>query len=185
MNKLGALIAGIALTALMAGCAADTTNSNMANGNNSNQAVLTSNNSNANTANANANANTANSNGGMTRADYDKDKERLDKEARDKAKEAGRKIGTGLEDAWLWTKTRTLLAAENDLRDSTINVDVDNGVITLSGNVASDAQVKKADAVAKSVEGNKGVKNMLKITACNSNSSGSKDNKNMGKTKTK
>ena len=115
---------------------------------------------NANTAVANSNANT-NSRKGMTREDYERDKAKYQKEA----KEAGRSIGTGLNDGWLWTKTRFDLAAADDLRDSTINVDLNNSVVTLTGTVASPGQKAKAEAVAKSVEGVTSVKNMLKVTA--------------------
>jgi len=66
-------------------------------------------------------------------------------------------------------KTRFDLAAADDLRDSTINVDVANGVVTLTGTVASPAQKAKAEAVAKSVEGVTSVKNLLKASA-NTNS---------------
>jgi hypothetical protein len=100
-----------------------------------------------------------------TREEYERDKERYQREA----KGAGSKVGTGLNDGWLWVKTRFDLAAADDLRDSTINVDVDNGVVTLNGSVATVAQKTKAEAVAKSVEGVKSVKNMLKVVAANSN----------------
>jgi osmotically-inducible protein OsmY len=56
----------------------------------------------------------------ITREEYEKNKESY----RDEAKQLGRKIGAGANDGWLWTKTRAALAAEDDLRDSTINVDV-------------------------------------------------------------
>jgi hyperosmotically inducible protein len=49
------------------------------------------------------------------------------------------------------------------LRDSTINVDVDKDVVTLTGTVATPAQKTKAEQVAKSVEGVKSVKNLLKV----------------------
>ena len=100
-----------------------------------------------------------------TREEYERDKERYQREA----KESGRKVGTGLNDGWLWVKTRFDLAAADDLRDSTINVDVDNATVTLTGSVATVAQKTKAEAVTKSVEGVKGVKNMLKVVAANSN----------------
>ena len=122
-------------------------------------------------ANANANANTATANTNTnnrrapTREDYERDKDRYQREAR----EGGRKVGTGLNDGWLWVKTRFELAAADDLRDSTINVDVDNAVVTLTGTVASAAQKAKAEQVAKAVEDVKGVKNTLKIAAANSN----------------
>ena len=61
-------------------------------------------------------------------------------------------------------KTRFDLAAADDLRDSTINVDVDNDVVTLTGTVASAAQKTRAEAVAKAVEGVKTVRNQLKVS---------------------
>ena len=100
-----------------------------------------------------------------THDEYERDKERYQREA----KNSGSKIGTGLNDGWLWVKTRFDLAAADDLRDSTINVDVDNATITLSGSVATVAQKARAETVAKSVEGVKGIKNMLKVVAANSN----------------
>ena len=143
---------------------------------------------NSNTANVNANANSnvpviasstpvpnANSNTrrAPTREEYERDKDRYNREAKD----SGRKVGTGLNDGWLWVKTRFDLAAVDDLRDSTINVDVDNAVVTLSGTVASQAQVTKADQTAKAVEGVKGVKNMLKVAA-NTNANANTGNAN-------
>jgi osmotically-inducible protein OsmY len=66
-------------------------------------------------------------------------------------------------------KTRFDLAAADDLRDSTINVDVDKDVVTLTGTVASAAQKTKAETVAKAVEGVKGVRNQLKVQSGNAN----------------
>jgi hyperosmotically inducible periplasmic protein len=126
--------------------------------------------------NANVNANATatptpiantNSNRAPTRAEYEANKERYNREA----KESGRKVGTGANDAWLWVKTRFDLAAADDLRDSTINVDVDNDIVTLSGTVASAAQKTRAEAVAKAVEGVKSVRNQLKVQAANANAS--------------
>jgi hyperosmotically inducible protein len=126
--------------------------------------------------NANLNANTVatatptpvantNSNRAPTRAEYEANKERYNREA----KESGRKVGTGANDTWLWIKTRFDLAAADDLRDSTINVDVDNDIVTLSGTVASAAQKTRAEAVAKAVEGVKSVRNQLKVQTGNAN----------------
>lgn len=129
--------------------------------------------------NANVNANATatptpvvantNSNRAPTRAEYEANKERYNREA----KESGRKVGTGANDTWLWIKTRFDLAAADDLRDSTINVDVDNDVVTLSGTVASAAQKTRAEQVAKSVEGVKSVRNQLKVQASNANANAS------------
>jgi hypothetical protein len=98
-------------------------------------------------------------NAGITREEYERNKDRYTEEA----KRLGRKIGAGANDGWLWTKTRAVLANENDLRDSTINVDVENEVVTLSGSVGNDAQKAKAEKVARDVEGVKNVRNQLAI----------------------
>src|ERR1041385_5199423 len=116
-------------------------------------------NTNANVAvnrNENANANTSRH---LTREEYEKNKQSYSEQA----KGLGSKIGTGLDDGWLWTKTRFDLAGVDDLRDSTINVDVENAVVTLSGTVATGEQKAKAVATAKAVDGVKNVKDMLKV----------------------
>ena len=167
MKKFTALVVGLALAALTAGCSGDE-NANMANANkpaNSNVAVVTNTNT---TVNANANANRA-----PTKEDVEKNKESYGKQAKD----AGRKVGSGANDTWLWVKTRYDLAAASDLRDSTINVDVENGVITLTGTVATQDQLKKADTIAKAVEGQKGVQNKLKVGAASSNANAANANK--------
>jgi osmotically-inducible protein OsmY len=84
-----------------------------------------------------------------------------------------------LNDGWLWVKTRFDLAAADDLRDSTINVDVDNAVVTLTGTVASAPQRAKAEQVVKAVEGVKGVKDQLKVSPSgNSNTNTNTSNRN-------
>ena len=100
-----------------------------------------------------------------TREEYERDRERYNREA----KESGRTVGTGVNDGWLWVKTRFDLAAADDLRDSTINVDVDNAVVTLTGTVASAAQKTRAEQVAKSVTDVKSVRNQLRVVSDNAN----------------
>jgi len=163
--KLFGIITTLLLAFFLTGCS-ETANENA----NTNKNV----NANANTAVANENVNTnANTNKKQapTRADYEKNKQTYSEEA----KNLGRKIGTGLDDGWLWTKTRFDLAAADDLRDSTINVDVENAVVTLSGTVATAEQKAKAESVAKAVTGVKSVKNLLKVAA-NSNSNTANSN---------
>lgn len=108
---------------------------------------------------ANVNANTRTGRA-PTREEYERNKEQYQREA----KGSGRTIGSGVNDGWLWVKARFDLAAADDLRDSTINVDVENAVVTLSGTVASAAQRTRAEQVAKSVEGVKSVRNQLKVS---------------------
>jgi len=148
--KFLGFIVATALAGFLTGCN-QTTNENANANANTNTKVAN--------ANANTNANT-NTNRALTREEYEKNKESYAKEA----KGAGRTIGTGLNDGWLWTKTRFDLAAANNLRDSTINVDVNNATVTLSGTVASAAQKAEAEKVAKSVDGVKAVKNLLKVS---------------------
>jgi osmotically-inducible protein OsmY len=158
-RKITGFVALAALSVLLPGC------DNTANTNANHNANTTANANVATTptpAVANANTNTRRA---PTREEYEKDKERYNREA----KESGRTVGTGINDGWLWVKTRFDLAAADDLRDSTINVDVDKAVVTLTGTVASAAQKTKAEQVAKAVDGVTSVKNMLKVQAANAN----------------
>ena len=124
--------------------------------------------------NTNANARNANSNtaivvnatvsptpratnANVNRADYDRNRAEYE---RDKGSST---IGQGINDSWIWFKTKTALAAADDLRDSTINVDVVNDKITLRGTVATAAQKASAERVAKSIEGQTGVSNQLTV----------------------
>lgn len=157
-------LATLGIIAAAAGFAACETNTpanvNRAAANaNSNTAVVTNTNTNTiiNTNTSNTNRSSINYNGTAK----ENEARRADIEA--EAKRTGSTVGQGAEDWWLWSKTRSALAAENDLTDSTINVDVTNSVITLRGEVRSQAEVQKANAVAKGIEGQKGIKNTLKV----------------------
>ena len=127
-RRLGVIGAGAALLALTAAACGDSTNVNV----------------NVNRANTNANAvvtatptptpaASAYNRNYNTRADYNAN----ERDYRAEAKNAGQTVGQGLEDGWIHFKTRAALAAVDDLRDSTINVDVDNNVVTLRGTVGN------------------------------------------------
>jgi len=139
---------------------------------NSNKALVVNNDANANmvlnsnmmNSNAMMNSNTMSGtnsamDANMTRADYDREKERYDRDA----KASGRTIGTGANDSWLWTKTRAALLTTAGLRESTIDVDVDNAVVTLSGTVGTKEQQQMAVKSAQEIDGVKSVKNNLKV----------------------
>jgi osmotically-inducible protein OsmY len=153
----------LGITALVsAGCETTANNANVRNGNvavNSNTAVVVNNNSNM--VNMNMNSSNANRmmNSNVNRADYDKNRADYEKD------KGSSTIGQGANDSWIWFKTKSALATTDDLRDSTINVDVVNDVITLKGTVATAAEKTKAESVAKGIEGQKGVKNELKVQA--------------------
>jgi BON domain len=150
------VIMTIGLSALaLAGCESTTPNSNVALKNvNSNTAVVV--NSNANVPVVTTNTNRWN-NANVNRADYDKNRADYEKDKR-----SGETIGSGVNDSWLWTKARLALMTTSDLRESTIDVDVVNDVVTLKGTVATKEQSAKAAQVAK-VEGVKSVTNQLKV----------------------
>jgi osmotically-inducible protein OsmY len=83
----------------------------------------------------------------------------------DQATEEGRAKNTQLaKDAALTSKVHTALANDVGLKTLTaINVDSDNGVVTLKGRVDSDDTKKRAEAVAKRVSGVTAVKNELQV----------------------
>lgn len=166
-TKIAALVAGAALAAVAAACSdtTNTANTRVANVP-SNTAVVTNTNTATNTSAANTNRVSYNAN--MTREEYDKNKEGYSEDA----KKAGRTIGTGANDGWLWVKTKAALAAADDLRDSTINVDVDNAVVTLTGSVADGKQKVRAVDVAKKIDGVKSVNNKLTVAAAGGNTNG-------------
>ena len=93
----------------------------------------------------------------VSREEFERDRDYYEREVR----RLGRTVGSGADDLWVWWKTRAALAAAEDVRDLTINVDVDNHVVTLTGTVAHDAQKRRAEQVARGVEGVREVKNSL------------------------
>ena len=156
-KRLMWLIACVTLASFMAmGC--DSANLN---GNGNGNANNANSNLNANRAEANSNRNDGRANANISRDDFDRQKDSFAKQARD----MGRTIGSGADDLWIWTKVRAALASADDLRDSTINVDVDNNVATLSGTVANAAQKTRAAQVARGIEGVKNVVDKLQVSA--------------------
>lgn len=148
------ILAGAALCLAAAGCgSADNANTN----GNANRAG----NANATATPTATPAGSAYNRNYNSRDDYNKNENSY----RAEAKNAGQTIGSGLEDGWIHVKVRAALAAVDDLRDSTINVDVDNNVVTLRGSVASAAQKTKAAEEAKKVDGVKSVTNNLEVKA--------------------
>jgi hypothetical protein len=165
------------MAGMLFGCGGTTTNTNTNARNANGMTNLGTNNGNVGAVVVNNNSTNSNrwANTNVTREEYDKN--RADYE-RDKGSST---IGSGANDSWLWFKTRAALLTTNDLRESTINVDVVNDVVTLKGTVANAAQKTKAEQVAKDIDGVKSVKNELKVAAndgmTNMSSSDSNGNK--------
>jgi hypothetical protein len=173
MKRLTTLFAGVTLALLTFGCGGDATDNRGA----TNSTITVNNNTATRTTgpamntNSGTNANRGEYNANSSQEDYDKEKENFGK----KAKDLGDKVGSGLTDGWLWVKARGALLAADDLEESGINVDVNNGTITLRGTVPNQDQVKKADAAVKGLSGVKGVQNQLKVGASgNSNANAAK-----------
>ena len=168
-NKLIVVIGAAALAAFSIGCETAPTNANNANrantNANSNVAIVTS---------TNANTTMTNANRDIARADYERERERYDRDWRAEATRLGRTIGQGAEDAWIWTKVRAALTAAENMPSTGINVDVDNAVVTLSGNVENNDQRTRAEQVARGVERVTRVQNNLRVgpTGGNANRNG-------------
>ena len=120
--------------------------------------------------NANSNANRWNAN--ITREEYERNRADYEKE------KGSSTVGQGANDMWLWVKTRASLLGTDDLRESTINVDVVNDVVTLKGTVETAAQKTKAEQVAKDIDGVKSVKNELKVAPADTMTNTSSGNSN-------
>ncbi len=175
--KYVSLYFGAVIISAMATTACDTTtttntNANMANMNSNTAVVVNS----SPATNMGTNTNT-NWNANMSRDEYDRNRADYESDRGDS------RIGTGANDSWLWFKTRAALMTADDLRESTINVDVENNIVTLRGTVANAAQRTRAETTAKGIEGVTSVRNQLTVSADDSmtNMSGGNANGNMNR----
>jgi osmotically-inducible protein OsmY len=98
----------------------------------------------------------------VSRSEYTED---MAREARERAKASGDKIGTSVNDAWIHTKITTKLIGDKDTPARKINIDVVDGIVTLRGEVGSVTAKDDADRIAKDTEGVRRVRNLLKVTA--------------------
>ncbi|MDI1308058.1 MAG: BON domain-containing protein [Methylotenera sp.] len=73
--------------------------------------------------------------------------------------------GTGeyIDDSVITTKVKAAVLNEPTLKSSEINVETFKGVVQLSGFVNSEADIKKAAEVARSVKGVTSVKNDMRL----------------------
>jgi hyperosmotically inducible protein len=98
----------------------------------------------------------------ISRSEYT---EEMARDAREKAKIAGDKIGTSINDAWIHTKITSKLISDKETPARKINIDVVDGIVTLRGEVNTATAKDEADRIAKDTEGVRRVRNLLKVTA--------------------
>jgi osmotically-inducible protein OsmY len=97
----------------------------------------------------------------LSRTDYGDDQAA---EERTRAKDRGDTIGDSSSDAWIHMKIVSKLMADADTPMRKINVDVENDVVTLRGDVDNAMQKSEAERIAKETEGVKSVVNKLTVS---------------------
>jgi len=89
--------------------------------------------------------------------------EDMARETRESAQGTGEKLGDSMEDAWLHTKVKAKLAANQATQALKINVDVDKNVVTLRGEVESPQAKREAGRIAGETDGVRRVNNLLTV----------------------
>ncbi len=85
--------------------------------------------------------------------------EREEEETQRTTADAAEQVG----DAWITTKVKADLLATEGVTGTAIDVDTEDGVVTLNGTVATRAEEDKAVEVAKGIKGVTRVESKLKI----------------------
>jgi hyperosmotically inducible periplasmic protein len=83
--------------------------------------------------------------------------------AMDRARDATSAAGDALSDAGITTAVKTKMLADPDVGGLKIDVDTASGIVTLTGNVNSPAEKRRAVEIAKGTDGVKDVKDNMKI----------------------
>ena len=86
-----------------------------------------------------------------------------DKTVAERVKKGLSKTGEAITDAWITTKMHWFFIGEDSLKDSNINVDTKDGVVTLKGTVKTKAGRDRAVVLAKRCDGVKRVVDQLEI----------------------
>jgi osmotically-inducible protein OsmY len=75
-------------------------------------------------------------------------------------------VGSGGNDLFLFTQARAAVNADPELKAANVILEVKDGVVTLSGTVASTAQKSKAEQLVREA-GTKVVRNQLRVSVAN------------------
>src|SRR5262245_20664825 len=71
--------------------------------------------------------------------------------------------GTQVDDAWITTKINSKLVADPDVKMTDVSVQTDEGVVTLTGRVESEAERREAVKLARETQGVNSVRDMLRV----------------------
>lgn len=74
-----------------------------------------------------------------------------------------RTMGTMVDDSTISSRVKMNLINASDVKARRIDVDVLSGVVTLTGLVENEAEIKRAEEIARAVKGVKGVTNYLTV----------------------
>jgi osmotically-inducible protein OsmY len=74
-----------------------------------------------------------------------------------------RTVGAQVDDAGITAKVKAKLAADGDINPFNIDVDTNEGVVTLQGRVAKNEARSKAEQLARDTDGVKRVINLVKV----------------------
>ena len=75
----------------------------------------------------------------------------------------GEKTGEYVDDAWITSKVKSKMIADDEVKAHNIDVDTDKGVVTLSGTAESWQEANKAADIARGVKGVTAVENDIRI----------------------
>ena len=76
---------------------------------------------------------------------------------------AGGQAVADTSDAWITTKSKISLLTTDGVSATAVNVDTVNGNVTLHGKVGTEAEKAKAEQTIRTIDGVKGVKNLLQV----------------------
>jgi hyperosmotically inducible protein len=90
-------------------------------------------------------------------------------------KQAAKNTGNAITDGWITMKVHSQFIPEDALEGSDIDVDTNNGVVTLTGTVPNEAAKTRAVAIAKATDGVKNVSDKLRIGPADNASAAARD----------
>ncbi|HKA44280.1 MAG TPA: BON domain-containing protein [Burkholderiales bacterium] len=76
----------------------------------------------------------------------------------------GEKVGTAVDDTAITTKVKSALAADREVSATSVHVKTTNGTVNLSGEVKSREEKRKAEEIARKVNGVHAVSNDLVVS---------------------